>query len=539
MPNITRYLGSFVCVIALAISSCNRQSPSQTKAPASPEAPQNGSVSSAISCGELAKLNLPTTTITAADDIAAGTFVPPPGAFGPPAPPGAPPPYAGLPSFCRVAGTITPAPGSEIRFEVWLPKTWNGRFVGIGNGGTAGFIFYPDMAGPLTRGYAVAGTDTGHSGGLADWSFVGHREKLIDYGYRAIHEMTAKSKAVVEAYYRTAAKQSYWNGCSAGGRQGLVEANRFPEDYEAIIARAPANNPPVQGVREVLVQQATTDRIEPLTPDKLKLVTEAAIAACDAADGVRDRTVTDPMACTFDPGVLACKAGDQPDCLTARQVARVRQIYRGVQDPRSGAQIFPGMLPTSEVDWVPPPFVSEVAAIGTNYFRQVVFRDPKWDPFQLDLGADVARARTADGGSIAMTDADLHAFVRRGGKLLLWHGWSDGSIPPHNTINYYNDLMSTLGSGQPHDQVRLFMAPGVQHCGGGEGAWQVDFLAIIEDWVQRGKAPERVVASRPLEGGGSHSRPLCPYPQVATYTGQGSADEAGNFVCKTPSSSSR
>ena len=214
--NITRCIGRFVCVTALALSACNRQSPSSTQAPASSDAPQGRSLASGSSCGDLAKLSLPNTTITAADDIAVGAFVPPAGAFSPPAPPGAPTPYAGLPPFCRVSGTIAPVPGSEIHFEVWLPKTWNGKFVGVGNGGAAGLIFYPFMAEPLTRGYAVAATDAGHSGGLGDWSFAVHREKLIDFGYRAIHEMTEKSKAVVEAHYGTTANRSVLERVLAG-----------------------------------------------------------------------------------------------------------------------------------------------------------------------------------------------------------------------------------------------------------------------------------------------------------------------------------
>jgi feruloyl esterase len=191
-------------------------------------------------CEALARLNLPNTTITTAEEVAAGAFAPPAGKFTLPAPPGAPTPYGGLPPFCRVAGTIAPVPESAIGFEVWLPNTWNGKFVGIGNGGASGLIFYSDMAEPLSRGYAVAATDTGHSGGLGDWSFAVDREKFIDFGYRAIHEMTLKSKAVVEARYGTAAMRSYWNGCSSGGRQGLTTAHRFPEDYDGIIARAPA-----------------------------------------------------------------------------------------------------------------------------------------------------------------------------------------------------------------------------------------------------------------------------------------------------------
>jgi feruloyl esterase len=476
------------------------------------------------SCGDLAKLNLPNTTITAAEDVAAGAFSPPNDRF---TPAGAPAPYRGLPPFCRIAGSIAPVPESAIRFEVWLPETWNGKFVGVGNGGTAGFIFYPDMADPLRRGYAVGATDTGHSGGMADWSFVAHREKLIDNGYRAVREMTAKSKAVVETHYGSGPSRSYWNGCSTGGRQGLVAAHRFPKDYDGIIARAPAIKLTLQP--GLLIEQSVMDRIEPLTPEKLRSLTEAAIAACGGADGVRDRTVTDPTACMFDPGVLACKSGDGPDCLTPHQVTRVRQIYRGSQDLRS-ERLSSGLQPTSESNWLPPPFASEMGRIATSYFQHVVFKDPTWEPSRLNLDAAIARARNVDDG-VSTVDPDLRAFVQRGGKLLLWHGWSDGAIAPFNTIDYYNDVMSTVGKIQGADQIRLFMAPGVQHCGGGEGPWQVDYLSVLEQWVEGGKAPERLITSRRLEGAGQRSRPLCPYPQMAIYTGKGNSDEAGSFVC--------
>ena len=505
--------------VALAIgwmsAACSRQPPSE--------------------CAALARLNLPNTTITAAEDVAAGAFAPPPGALTLPAPPGAPSPYGAMPPFCRVAGSIAPVPESAIRFEVWLPKTWNGKFVGIGNGGASGLIFYGDMAEPLSRGYAVAATDTGHTGGLGDWSFAVHREKFIDFGYRAVHEMTLKSKAVVGAHYGTAATRSYWNGCSSGGRQGLTTAHRFPEDYDGIIARAPAIKLGFQSIRAALIERATSDPIEPVTPDKLKLMTEAAIAACDSADGVRDRTVTDPMACRFDPGVLACKAGDRPECLTPHQVTWARQIYGGIRDSTTDEQIFPGPLPTSEADWVPPPFAADMATIATSYFRYVVLKDPKWEPSRLDLTADVARARTQDDEDVYRTDPDLRAFLGRGGKLLLWHGWSDGAIAPGGTIGYYNEVVETSSGNTMSDQVRLFMAPGVQHCAGGEGAWQVDFLSVLEEWVERGHAPERMTARRPLDGGGTRTRPLCPYPQIATYKGQGSSDDARSFVCAVPS----
>src|SRR5262245_6437406 len=347
-------------------------------------------------CATLARLNLPNPTITTAEDVAAGAFAPPLGPVTFPVPPGAPSPYGGLPAFCRVAGTIAPVPDSQIHFEVWLPTGWNRKFAAVGNGGAAGFIFYPFMAEALKGGYAVGATDTGHTGGMADWRFTSDREKSVDFGYRAVHETTVTSKAVVEAHYGTASKRAYWNGCSTGGRQGLVAAYQFPDDFDGIVAGAPANNLAFQSIRQFLIEQASSDRVEPLTREKLKVLNEAAIAACDGADGVRDRTVNDPVKCSFDPGVLSCTAGTQVNCLTPGQVALARQVYGGILDPQSGEQVFPGLPPTSEPDWLPPPFAAGTGSIGANYFRQVLHRDTNSDPSRLDLGVDIARARKDD-----------------------------------------------------------------------------------------------------------------------------------------------
>lgn len=427
-------------------------------------------------------------------------------------------------------------PDSEIKFEVWMPaEGWNGKFAGTGNGGSAGFIFYADMVEPLARGYAVANTDTGHDGGLGDWSFaVGHPEKLVDAGYRAVHEMTDKSKAIIAAHYGTRAQQSYWTGCSAGGWQGLGEANRFPEDYDAIAARAPATDVALQQAVSVLVQQATSDPAGALTRDTLRIVSKAATAACDAADGVRDQVITDPLTCKFDPEVLQCTERNRSNCLTPHQVQWVKRIYRGVVNPRTGEHTYPGPEPTSEPDWIPPAWVSsEITAIGPNYFRDVVFANPRWDMWSFDFDADILRARKQDGG-VTLRNPDVSAFTQRGGKLLLWHGWSDGAIPPRNTINYYSSVVATMGADKVRDEVRLFMAPGVNHCGGGEGAFMIDYFSVLERWVEDGKAPDRIIASRPLEGGAVRTRPLCPYPQIARYKGKGNTDDASNFDCVAP-----
>jgi feruloyl esterase len=480
-------------------------------------------------CEALAALSLPDSVISAATLVPAGGFVP-----DGPAPAGIPASlYQTLPAFCRVEATITPVPDSRIGFEVWMPAAgWNGKLMGTGNGGAQGAIFHFAMAVPLQRGYAVANTDTGHTGDGADWSFaVGHPEKLTDYAWRAVHEMTVRAKLIIEAHYGSAPRLSYWTGCSSGGRQGLMEAQRFPADYDGIIAGAPANAWVPLMAHTLLVQRAMTDPAGKLPLEKLPVLREAAIAACDAADGVVDRVAEDPSRCEFDPGSLRCARGDGPTCLTDAQIELARRVYRGASNPRTGAPILPGPEPASEREWAA---YSGAFPIGANYFRDLIFGDPRWDPLTFDFDADVARASRLEAGQIDATDPDLGAFAARGGRLLLWHGWSDGLIPPGSTIQYYRAVAARLGADAARDHVRLFMAPGVDHCWGGEGPYEIDALSALERWVEQGEPPERVLASRPLDGGGARSRPLCPYPQIARYGGSGSSDDHASFECAAP-----
>ena len=495
-----------------------------------PPAPESAARGAApASCESLANITLPDTTITVAELVPPGAFVAPAAAALAPGQPG--PDYSGLPAFCRLAATVSPAPDSAIKFEIWLPvEAWNGKFVGVGNGGFSGAIFHFAMAEPLTRGYAVASTDTGHEGGPAEASFaVGHPEKLIDFGWRAVHEMTVKAKAIVAAHYGTAARRSYFTGCSSGGRQGLKEAQQFPEDYDGIAAGAPANNWIPLMAHAALIQQTLTSSDIGLTPPKLALLKEGAIAACDARDGVTDRVVEEPQACTFDPAALQCATEDTSSCLTPPQVAAARQIYAGVTNPRTGATIFPGPEPASEPAWFA--FTPGVFPIGANYWRDIVIGDPNWDIAALDFDADLARAASMDSAGLTTTDPNLTQFVERGGKLLLWHGWTDGLISAQNSIDYYENVVATTGADQVKDSVRLFMVPGVDHCSGGEGTFGLDALGAIDAWVEQGRAPERIVASRPLPGAGERTRPLCAYPQIARYQGAGSTDAAANFEC--------
>jgi len=480
------------------------------------------------SCEELASVALPHARITTAQQVAAGAFVAP-------APPPFPVPasFDRMPAFCRVAATITPVAGSEIKIEVWLPReNWNGKFVGVGNGGFSGAIWYFAMAEPLQLGYAVAATNTGHDGDQADASFaIGHPEKLADFAWRAVNEMTVKAKAIIAAHYGRTPRHAYWVGCSTGGRQGLKEAQRFPADYDGIVAGAPANNWIPLMAHAVAVQRAMTDSTIALTPRHLSLLKAAAIAACDANDGVTDKVVEDPRRCSFDPASLACKGANAQDCLTPRQLAAVRSLYAGVVHPRTGATLMPGPTPGGEPEWVA--FTPSIFPIGANYFRDVVMRDASWRTATMDPDRDLVRALAADSADITAMDADLGEFFGRGGKLLLWHGWTDGMIPARSTIEYYERVLAASGR-EARDALRLFMLPGVDHCSGGEGAYVFDALQVIDAWVERGQAPDRIVARRPVRDGAPRTRPICSYPMIARYRGTGSTDEERNFECGMP-----
>jgi feruloyl esterase len=480
-------------------------------------------------CAELAALSLPAAKITSAAVVAAGAFQLP----GPPPPFGAPD-FSKLPAFCRVAATLSPAPDSAINMEVWMPlEGWNGKFVGTGNGGAMGAIFYWEMIEPLMRGYAAANSDTGHAGGPADWSFaVGHPEKLVDNAWRAVHEMTVQAKAIVAAHYGRKPARNYWSSCSTGGRQGLMEAVRFPGDYDGLAIRAPANPWIPLIAYSVLVQQALTNPQGALPAAKLPVLREAAIAACDAGDGVTDRVIGDPERCKFDPGTAACMAADAPSCLTAGEVAAARRIYRGAVNPRTGAQISAGAAPGSELEW--GALTPAALPIGANFMRDIVFARPDWDLFSFDFDKDVARLREVAEPHYDASNPDLRAFVDRGGRIVLWHCWTDGLIPARGTIEYYKAVVARLGAEKSAGHVRLFLAPGVNHCAGGEGADRFDHLGAVENWVERGVAPERLIASRKLESGGERTRPLCAWPKVARYKGDGNPDDAASFDCVAP-----
>jgi len=316
-----------------------------------------------------------------------------------------------------------------------------------------------------------------------------------------------------------------------GGRQGLMEALRYPDDYDGIAARAPAMSWAPLMAHGIGVQRALTDPQGALPQAKLPLIREAAIAACDAADGVTDRVASDPRTCSFDPGTLACTGADTATCLTPREVEHARAIYAGPKNPRTGEQIFPGPMPGSELEW--GAYTPGVFPVSANFVRLVV-GDPNWEVTSFDFDADIARLHAASDAIFDASSPDLSAFVASGGKLVLWHGWTDGLIPAHSTVNYYDAVVENLGTETAAEHVRLFLAPGVNHCEGGEGASDFDHLATVAQWVEQGIAPEQLVAAKALDGGATRTRLLCAHPQVARYRGTGNTDDATSFECVTP-----
>ena len=496
-----------------------------------------GAMLQAAPCDALQAVSLQRGSITAVEFVAAGTAASGRGGRGGSTTP--------LPAHCRVAATLTPSADSHIEMELWLPtENWNGKFLAVGNGAWAGSIVTAAMADGLRRGYATASNDTGHTGGSASF-VIGHPEKLVDFAYRAMHEMTVQSKTLIQAFYRRGPQLSYYQGCSTGGRQGLMAAQRFPEDFDAIIAGAPVYNMVHLNVSQVALQVEmlrNPSRLVP--PEKRMLFANAVVAACDARDGVKDGIVSEPRACKFDPSILACKEGDRPDCLTPAQVENARSAWAPATT-KGGAMVYPGRSPGFESGWRIPTPGAALNPLFADMPRFVGRQDPNWDPMTFDLDKDLALA-LKNGGFVEANDPNLAKFKARGGKLLLYHGWADPGPAPENTINYYDAVNKTLG-GRQDDWMRLFLMPGVGHCGGGVGPDQADFLGAMERWKEQGVAPGQITATRQAGRGGSPpspagsggpgtpmSRPLCPHPQVARYSGSGSTDEAKNFSCVAP-----
>ena len=479
-------------------------------------------------CDSLTALKLKDARVTSAQLVPAGQF---PAAGGERQGAGARS-YKDLPEFCRVAATLTPSSDSDIKVEVWLPaRGWNGKFQAVGNGGWAGVISYAAMADAVRAGYASASTDTGHVGGRGTFA-LDHPEKLIDFAWRSEHEMTVKAKAVIQAFYGSAPKLSYWNGCSTGGRQGLKEAQQFPDDYDGIIAGAPANR---TAISLWIAHAVLNDPASYIPPAKYPIIHRAALDACDARDGLKDGLIDDPSTCRFDPNVLLCKGADGPDCLTLPQVNAAKKIYSPAVNPRTGQQLFFSLVPGTELGWGAQAQGPEPSANIYDQYRYVVFKDPSWDWKTFNFDTDAARGDRPENLIMNATDPNMEPFFAHGGRLLMYHGWSDPQVPTLNTVKYYKAVVDAMGGASAASMsVRLFLAPGMGHCGGGEGPNAFDKVGTLERWVEQGKAPDAIVASHATNGTVDRTRPLCPYPQVAKYKGTGSIDDAANFFCAAP-----
>ncbi|HEY2844436.1 MAG TPA: tannase/feruloyl esterase family alpha/beta hydrolase [Bryobacteraceae bacterium] len=475
---------------------------------------------------------MPHTTITA-EAVAAGGFTPAAPTGGKGKGKGGGDAFASLPAFCRVQVTSKPSSDSDIKIEYWLPASgWNGNLEANGNGGWSGSITANTLATGMQRGYTSAMTDTGHDGGSASFA-MGHPEKVIDFGYRAVHEMAITGKALIKAYYGREAKHSYWNGCSAGGRQGLMSAQRYPEDFDAIVAGAPAINFTGRATQAVWIGQAThKDEASALPQAKFAVIHDAVLTACDAKDGVKDGVLEDPTKCKFDPKTIQCSGADAPTCLTPAQVETVRTIYSDVVNPRTKAVVFQGHEPGSENGWTTMAG-NNVFTIATDTFKFAVFENNAWDYKTLNFDGDMATTEKKTGNVINALDPNLKPFLSRGGKIIQYHGWADPQISPRSSVDYYKSVATAMGGASKiNDNYRLFMVPGMAHCGGGDATATFDMLAALENWVEQGKAPDRIEASRTRNGQTDRTRPLCPYPQTANYKGSGSTDDTASFVCK-------
>ena len=481
----------------------------------------------AATCEDLARLALPGTTITSARLVAAGSFTPP-GA------PDARTPisvYRSLPAFCQVAAAVKPSNDSDIKVEVWLPASgWNGKFQGVGNGGWAGTISYSAMAQAVAAGYATASTDTGHVGNNAEFA-LGHPEKVVDMGYRAIHEMTVQGKAVTKSFYGNDPTRSFFNGCSLGGRQAITEAMRFPDDYNGILAGAPAiYNMQIHVGRVALNALAHRTPQSAIPPEKYPAVHQAVLDACDALDGVNDGVLENPMQCRFDPASLLCKSGDSATCLTVPQVETMKRLYAPIEAGRAGT--VPALLePGTELSWAtltgPEPVATALTAM-----RYIVFKDPAWTAKQFNPKTDFDLAMNADAANIlSLTDPNLKPYFDRGGKLLMYHGWQDPQVPSQNSPRYFNEVVKTLGPGVVGSSIQLYMIPGMNHCQGGPGTDTFDKMAAIESFVASGKVPAQITAAHRTSGTVDKTRPLCPYGEVAKWKGTGSTNDAANFAC--------
>ena len=533
-------------IVPLLLASCGLVF---TGIPGAAHAQVSGSAAgtgSSDKCAQLTGLKVSNASITTAKTYAAGMFVGPPNPFT-----GADESdlYKKLPAFCRVVAVASPTSDSNITIEVWMPLgAWNGRLLGLGNGGCAGLIV-TDVLGPaMAKCYAATATDAGHTGGPIDatWA-LGHPEKIIDFGHRGVHEMTRVAELIVKQFYGSAPRHAYFAGCSDGGREALMEAQRYPADYDGILAGAPANNTTAL----LSMWAAYTDAliVTPgafIPPSKISTIAHAVTAACDEIDGVRDGILNDPRQCKFDPVSIQCKEGQDTDkCLTGPQVTALKVIYAGLRDAK-GQLVHPGYLPGAEEKstggsggwdaWITGPAPEEQGAISylaIGYFSDMVFEKTDWDvkTFNVDRDLPIARQKTAE--ALDAVNPNLSSFRSHGGRLILYHGWNDPAIPAVNTVNYYEEVVGSMGRANADSFVRLYMVPGMQHCVAGPGADmfgqspakpgtsgpQRNAQTALENWVEKGTAPGVIIASKVEGPEGSRKRRRCAFTSPKSTRG--------------------
>jgi feruloyl esterase len=508
-------------------------------------------------CAKLTALKLTEATITSAELVPAAIDKTP-GILGLPQ-------ELNLPAYCRVRAMATPTSDSQIKFELWLPaQDWNGEYLQLGNSGLAGSINIAAMKEPLSHHFAVAATDDGHQGNGTDGAWaLGHPEKIVDFGYRAVHLTNAHSREIIAAFYGHPQRFAYFNGCSEGGREAIVEAQRFPADFNGIVAGSPA-----QAWLEIMAdfawnsQALLKDPASYIPEAKRPAIEKAALAACGAQQGVTDPFIKDPQACHFDPSALLCKSGDSNDCLSGPQIIALKKIYSGAKNS-AGVSISPGYEPGAEAEPGPPgvsyasyiygpaPNTSLDLIFSSSFYGNFVLDQPKFSSLNLDFDKDIALADKKFGAVLNATNPDLRAFQAHGGKLLQYHGWYDGSPAPLQSVNYYNAVTRKIGgTAKVASFYRLFMVPGMMHCALGPGPNAFgdvvdssnygdrsrDIFAALRGWVEDSIVPEEIVATKYTNDMPTQpivmTRPICPYPEQAVWDHRGSANQAASWACR-------
>jgi feruloyl esterase len=479
-----------------------------------------------VSCGTLA------TTLMLSDTTIVSSQIEPAGPF---APPDDTPAIQNLPSFCRVVAQSSPA----INFEVWLPLSgWNQRFQGVGNGGLAGSISYPGLAAALLENYAAVSTDGGHL--ATNPAFLTNDQQVIDLGSRAVHLMTVSGEAIAQAFYGAAARYSYFNGCSTGGGQGMMESQRYPNDYNGIVVGAPQwHRTHLAATHAWNWDAAHVTAASNLSAQTLTLIGNAVLAKCDTLDGVKDGVIENPAICHWSPMELACQSGQDPSaCLSPGQVTAAQKLYAGPTDPVTGAEIFPGYAPGVEFGWTnevgPKPF----AAASTVIVYGLENGNSNYDFLTFDFHRDVAALDAKFSDAWTAGDPAIYDYTNHGGKLLVYQGYADWGISYLDTLEYYNTLLTAYAGGTAGESAanvgdfwRMFFVPGMGHCSGGPGTDTFDPMPPLVDWVENNNAPTRIKAAHRTNGVVDKTRPLCVYPSVAIYKGSGDTNDAASFSC--------